>query len=262
MNISPRGLRRGNEEPMRATIRRSFIATILILTDVKRLRLGLAALTMAGLTMAAGPAFAGPTRTFSVSEGTQPSNVGVITLTQINPTTVDVLVDLIDTSLPAPQYGFVNTGGPHTPFAFTLLGTEAGVSASFIQPAGGAYTFGLFSLSTSNGGDTPFGTFGVSIDSTAGNGSANAYFGDLEFQLTRTSGLDTMDFITNAAIDPGSAGPAYFAADLTNGPGGNTGAQAWKIPDGPPRVPEPTTLGLMGTGLLALFAMRKFRRLE
>ena len=39
----------------------------------------------------------------------------------------------------------------------------------------------------------------------------NAYYGDLEFLLTRLSGLSTDDFITNAAIDPGSDGPAYFA---------------------------------------------------
>ena len=44
---------------------------------------------------------------------------------------------------------------------------------------------------------------------------------------------------------------AYFAADLTNGPAGNTGAQAW-ISDG--RVPEPATLGLTGAGLLTLRA--------
>jgi len=50
---------------------------------------------------------------------------------------------------------------------------------------------------------------------------------------------------------------AYFAADLTNGPAGNTGAQAW-ISDG--RVPEPATLGLTGAGLLTLLAMGKLRR--
>jgi len=110
--------------------------------DIKRLRLGFAALAIAGAALAT-PAFAGPIYTFTTSTGVQPSNVGTITLTQVNSTTVDVLVDLIDTTLPAPQYGFINTGGPHTPFAFTLAGTESGVSANFIQPVGGVYTFGL-----------------------------------------------------------------------------------------------------------------------
>src|SRR6266853_923270 len=73
---------------------------------MKKLTL-LAPVAAIGLTllmaMPASPAFAGSTYTFSVSEGTQPSNVGTITLTQVNGTTVDVLVDLIDTTLPNPQ---------------------------------------------------------------------------------------------------------------------------------------------------------------
>src|SRR4051794_12977366 len=105
---------------------------------------------VACLVFQAAPALAGPSYTFSVSEGEQPSSVATITLTQVNGTTVDVLVDLIDTTLPLPEYGFINSGGPHTPFAFTLAGTESGVTATFIQPLGGAFTFGILSLSTNN----------------------------------------------------------------------------------------------------------------
>src|SRR6266550_5468084 len=101
---------------------------------------------LASFAIGSLPAMAGPIYTFSISEGTQPSNVGIITLTQVNSTTVDVLVDLIDTTLPLPEYGFINSGGPHTPFAFTLAGTESGVTATFIQPLGGTYSFGIFSL--------------------------------------------------------------------------------------------------------------------
>ena len=201
-------------------------------------------------------ASAGPILVFSVSEGTQPSNVGTITLTQVNSTTVDVLVDLIDTSLPNPQYGFVNSGGPHTPFAFNLAGTEVGVSATFIQPAGGTYTFGLFSLNLGGGDATPYGTYGVAIDSTAGNGSTNAYFGDLEFNVIRTSGLSTTDFVSN--------GTGFFAADLTDGNGtggGNTGSQVWKEGGSPPnQAPEPQTIALFGVGLLAIAATRRRQR--
>ena len=88
-----------------------------------------ATLVAGGVLLSAASAFAGPTYTFTTSQGVQPPDVGTVTLTQVNSTTVDVLVDLADTTLPLPRYGFVNSGGPHTPFAFTLAGTESGVSA-------------------------------------------------------------------------------------------------------------------------------------
>src|SRR4051794_21336016 len=104
--------------------------------------LGLAATATAALfsgLLLSAHAIAGPTYTFSTSTGVQPSDVGIITLTQVSPTTVDVLVDLTDTSAPNPEYGFINTGGPHTPFTFTVAGPETGVSATFIQPTGGSF---------------------------------------------------------------------------------------------------------------------------
>jgi hypothetical protein len=205
-------------------------------------------------------AIAGPVYTFSVSQGTQPSDVGIITLTQDGANSVDVGVDLL------PGYGFVNTGGPHTPFAFNLTGTGA-LSISFTTPLDGIYASGVFSLNTAGGDDTPYGTFGIAIDSSADGGSANGYFGDLLFTLTRVGGLDTNNFVRNSDNDP-IVGGSYFAADISDGL--NTGAQAWAILTactencggggvGPAPVPEPATLALFGTGLITIGALRRRR---
>jgi hypothetical protein len=178
---------------------------------------------------------------FTTSEGTQPFNVGTITLTQVNANTVNVLVDLSSS-----QYGFMNTGGPHTPFTFTLAGSEAGVSATFIQPVSGIFSFGMLSLNLGGGANTPFGTYGVAIDSSAGNGSGKAYYGDLEFNLTRASGLLLTDFIANTD-------GYYFGADLTDGK--NTGAQGWSTPSS---VPDGgATLTLLGVALGSLGLVRR-----
>ena len=178
------------------------------------------------------PAIAGVVRIFDVSVGIQPANVGTITLTQ-NSASVDVSVDLLD------GYGFLNTGGPHTPFAFNLTGSGTLSISPFSTPAGGVYADGTFSLNTGGGSNVPFGIFGVALDSSAANGSGTAYYGDLLFTLNRTGGLDTDDFIQNA--------DGYlFSADLTDGQ--NTGAQAWGVS----QVPIPAALPLFLTALAGL----------
>ena len=209
----------------------------------------LSALAFAAVMGLSTAAFAGPIWVFSNSTGMQPTDVGVITLTQNGANAVNVSVDLKN------GYGFVNTGGAHTPFAFNLAGTGA-LSIGFTTPSGGQYTHSgvteSLSLNTAGGGNTPFGNFGVAIDDTAGNGSGNGYFGDLLFTLTRAGGLSTDDFIGN---DQG----VFFSADLSDGR--NTGAQAWSVGIDPPTtVPEPVTMSLFGAGLAGAFLARRRKK--
>jgi hypothetical protein len=157
-------------------------------------------------------------------------------------------------------YGFLNTGGPHTPFAFNLSRSGT-LSIDFEEPLDGIYSLGVFSLNTSGGDATPYGSFGIAIDDSAGKGTVNAYMGDLEFTLTGARGLSTDDFVTNVV------GGYYFAADLTDG-ASTTGSQAWSTravctincAGVVVAVPGPTTLALFGAGLAGLGALRRRRK--
>src|ERR1700733_14884095 len=136
---------------------------------------GLAVLA-AGLVMLAGPAFAGPTLTFNLDQISDPSigsgSLGTVTLTQDSATTVDVTVAI------SPNL-FINTGGPHTPFAFNT--TLSGLSVSFVTPPGGTFAKGTLSYDAGGGSNTPYGSFSRAIDSSAGNGTVNGYGGILDF---------------------------------------------------------------------------------
>jgi hypothetical protein len=189
----------------------------------------------------------GTTETFSSSVGTQPSNAGTITLTQISANAVQIFADL------GASYGFINTGGPHTPFAFQL-NVSGGLSiSSWATPTNGiTAASNVFSLNTAGGSATPYGTYNTALDYSGGNGSSRGYFGDLKFIVTRAAGLDLTNFVSN--------GTAFFTADLSDGR--NTGSQAWVAAPlvTVTNVPEPLTLSLLAAGLLGAGALRRRQR--
>ena len=203
------------------------------------------------LLISATAAFAGPTYTFALnsSDASQlNTNIGTITLTQDSTNAVDILVDLNPQGTGS-TYGFINSGGPHTPFVFDLANT-LNLSATFTQPTGGNFTHSgnfSFSLDTAGGSATPYGSFPVAIDITpVQNGSNTAYFGDLAFTLTRGGAtLSTDDFLSN--------GSAYFAADISDGTHTGTVAASTEVVQVTTNsaVPEPASLMTLGAGLLS-----------
>lgn len=143
-------------------------------------------------------------------------------------------------------YYFTNSGGPHFPFVFDLAsGTTVSNIApgSFLQSAGSSFT------------NTPWGDFNHAIDFTAEylttHKSAISDLQSLSFTVTKDGGgnIDLLAFM------PGSLG-YYFSADIGNKLTGKTGNVASTLSIDPIRrpnqVPEPSTIAVLGLGMLAL----------
>ena len=163
---------------------------------------------------------------------------GTITVTQIGVDTVSVSEQL------APNV-FADTGaGAALGYTLSLAVTISSLSSGFT--AAGSQTF------------AGFGTFGSSIDCTGcGNGTSPPTYNALSFTLTGT-GLTTSSFLANSlgyvfasdiGIKDGSGNVIWTGNVGATGGGGGGG--------GGGQIPEPATYLLLGSGLIALPAVRR-----
>src|SRR4030095_11791734 len=168
-------------------------------------------------------------------------NFGTVDLERSG-STVTVTIDL------APGFFIIKTGFP-------------GV-AGFADSLGGGLTIGNFSSAAYSGGlsdatnDLHFDGFGVSNDAagtTGPNGGSALAVNVLSFDVSKT-GLNDVEQLLNLFSPAGGDGPALFVVDAinrnTSGPGAGLTGLISGTGTSTPRVPEPASLTLLGSGLI------------
>jgi hypothetical protein len=171
-----------------------------------------------------------------------PSPAGTVTVAQNGANDVRITVSLVSPDL------FVNTGIQNT-FDFNIVGAPT-IAVTFVNNTG---NFALVSTTAGAFHMAALGTFEYSITCCAGQGGGNAVSGPLTFDVV-AAGLTEASFNSLGGANNNGGSVDVFGADIFNPTRNATGP----VGSGPgSTVPEPITSGLVGTGLVSLFFLRR-----